>query len=54
MRTLVLFVSVAIIIDQIISVIVVGGPAIFLIREIRIGMCETFLQLGEQVPRTRL
>jgi hypothetical protein len=46
-------VSVAIIIDQIISVVVVvvggvvGGPAIFLIREFRTGMCGTFLYLGE-------
>jgi hypothetical protein len=47
-------VSVAIIIDQIISVIVVGGPAIFLIRQFRTGMLETFLQFGKQVSHTRL
>lgn len=57
---LVLFESVAIIIGPIIRiiivviVIVIGDPAIFLIREIRIDMCETLLQFGEQVPRTRL
>jgi hypothetical protein len=53
-----LSVSVAIIIDQIISVVVVvggvvGGPAIFLIREFRTGMCGTFLYLGEQILHTR-
>jgi len=53
MRAGELFVSVAII-DQIISVIVVGAPTIFLVREFRIRMCEAFLQFGEQVPRTRL
>jgi hypothetical protein len=43
MRTEELFLSLAII-GQIISVVVVvGGPGIFLIREFRIGMCETFL-----------
>ena len=56
MRTQELLVSVAIIVDQIISVVVVvvGGPAIFLIREFWTGMFETFLQFGEQVLRTRL
>jgi hypothetical protein len=54
MRARELFVSVGIIIDQVISVVVVGTPTIFLVREFRIRMCEAFLQFGEQVPRSRL
>jgi hypothetical protein len=57
MQTQELFVSVAII-DQIISVVVVvvgggGGAAIFLIKELRTGMCGTFLYFGEQILHTR-
>jgi hypothetical protein len=67
MQTQELFVSVTIIISQIIGVVVFvavfvfvgdrsrgGGPAIFLIRECRTGMCGTLLYFGEQVPQTRL
>jgi hypothetical protein len=56
MQTQELFVSVAII-DQIISVVVGGGggggAAIFLIKELRTGMCGTFLYFGEQILHTR-
>jgi hypothetical protein len=40
-------------IDRIISVVVVVGPAIFLIREFRTGMCGTFLYFGQQILHTR-
>jgi hypothetical protein len=43
MRARELFASVTIAIDQIISVIVVGAPIIFLLREFGIRMCKAFL-----------